>query len=499
MGKQRFVLAGSFLAFALLSGAVLGYSETIGPGAIPDMVKHALWGVLFVGFVGGPLILLGFKRIPTPFGILEIPVDTAEASRPARPKELAPELERERRSYSSTKEHRLPGYYAPAFQLLDEKLALTVTPCADPMTPMYRLDRNFRIMDWNLAFSMCFDRTMEGRRGRNVLEWTYFLDNYEEALNHGIAVFGEGKEAPRVDVEKLCYSSDRYGSIDGTKRAYQIPDDDGSCLGWLITIKPSFTSPETAALYRRDLFGALRKDLMWSEYALSYDKVLINSLIYPQLINTLIGRHNPGPGPIPEGVRVLDLGAGTGNIAYLLAERGANRLIVAMDNNPVMLGMLREKCAAFLREDAQGPGVIAIKQDISSLYGLDDDFFDYVLLNNVLYSLEPEAVKSCLKEIHRVLKPGGEIRFSEPHKDCRLVKVLDQIGRDLKRTNRYAELEHEYRRVRLINEYALAPLLCRWSLGEMKTMLREEIGFAACTYATDAAYAGQSMLICARK
>lgn len=66
---------------------------------------------------------------------------------------------------------------------------------------MYMLDRNFRIIDWNLAFSMCFDRTMEGRRGRNVLEWTYFLDNYEEALNHGIAVFGEGKESPRIDIE----------------------------------------------------------------------------------------------------------------------------------------------------------------------------------------------------------------------------------------------------------------------------------------------------------
>jgi hypothetical protein len=57
----------------------------------------------------------------------------------------------------------------------------------------------------------------------------------------------------------------------------------------------------------------------------------------------------------------------------------------------VMLSMLRDKCAPFLREDAQGPGVIAIKQDISSLYGLDDGFFDYVVLNNVLYSLEPEG------------------------------------------------------------------------------------------------------------
>ena len=495
MNKRRLVLVAGFLVFALFLGALL----VVLPDAARDVLLPILGPIVVVTGLSGPLIALGARKIPTPWGALELPLDIEPTVLSTPPKELSPEVERERRNYLSGREHQLPGFFAPAFHLLDEKLAITVTPCADPMTPMYMLDRNFRIIDWNLAFSMCFDRTMEGRRGRNVLEWTYFLDNYEEALNHGIAVFGEGKESPRIDIEKLTYTSDRYGLINGTKRAYQIPDDDGSCLGWLTTIKPAFSSREMAGLYHGDLFGALRKDLMWSEYALSYDKVLVNSLIYPELINTLIGRHNPGPGAIPGGVRVLDLGAGTGNTTNLLAEREAQRLVVAIDNNPVMLSMLRDKCAPFLREDAEGPGVIAIKQDISSLYGLDDGFFDYVVLNNVLYSLEPEAVKPCLKEVLRVLKPGGEFRLSEPHKDCKVFKVLDQIGRDLKRTNRYAELEKEYRKVRQINEYSLAPLLRRWSLSEMKTSLCREIGFAECTYATDDVYAGQSMLICARK
>ena len=106
-----------------------------------------------------------------------------------------------------------------------------------------------------------------------------------------------------------------------------------------------------------------------------------------------------------------------------------------------MLNVLRQKCEPFLREDTEGPGVIAIKQDVGSLYGLDDGFFDYVVLNNVLYSLEPEAAKACLKEAHRVLKPGGELRFSEPKKGNKLSKVLDQIGRDLKSNNRYTGLE----------------------------------------------------------
>jgi ubiquinone/menaquinone biosynthesis C-methylase UbiE len=254
-----------------------------------------------------------------------------------------------------------------------------------------------------------------------------------------------------------------------------------------------------ATLYQADMFSALRKDLIWSEYALCYDKVLNNSLIYPVLINTLLGHHNPGPAPIPEGTVVLDLGAGTGNLTCLLAERSAHRLVVSVDSNSVMLNVLRQKCEPFLREDAQGPGVIAIKQDISSLYGLNDGFFDYVVLNNVLYSLEADAAKACLEEVYRVLKPGGELRFSEPQRGNKLSKVLDQIGLDLKRNNRYREIEKAYLKVRQINEFSLAPMLHRWSLEEIQETLRREIGFTEITYATDDVYAGQSMLVCAQK
>ena len=435
---------------------------------VPPAVLPALWAV------GGSAMLSGLM---IPLGSKEVRIGTWGRSMSRTPTTRTSDRPRSFRAkwrYSAVimlhkRSSNCPG--VSDFQLLDEKLAFTGTPCADPMTPMYILDREFRIMDWNIAFSLCFDRTLEGRRGRNVLEWTYFLDNYEDVVNHGIGVFGAGKERPRIDIEEIRYTSYRYGPITGTKRAYQIPGDDGECLCWLITIKPNFVRNEMATLHQADLFSALRKDLMWSEYALCYDKVLNNSLIYPALINTLIGHHNPGPAPIPEGTVVLDLGAGTGNLTCLLAERSAHRLVVSIDSNSVMLNVLRQKCEPFLREDAQGPGVIAIKQDVGSLYGLNDGFFDYVVLNNVLYSLEPEAAKACLKEAHRVLKPGGELRFSEPKKGNKLSKVLDQIGRDLKGNNRYTGLAKEYHKVRQINEFALAPLLHRWSLGEIQEIV----------------------------
>ena len=423
------------------------------------------------------------ESIPTK----EIPVDEKECKRKFA------------ETYIVENKTQLPGQFAPDFKVLEEKLALTVTPCADPMTPMYTLDKNFRVIDWNMAFNLCFDRTLEGRRGLSILEWTYFLDNYEDVLSHGIEVFAEGKTLPRIDIENIKYTSDHYGKIEGTKRAYQIPDDDGSCLGWLITINPTFIEPEKANSYQVDLFSALRKTLMWSEYALCYDKVLNHTLVYPELIQTLVGHHKPGPMPIASASVILDIGAGTGNTTFLLAQQSPQRLIVAIDNNPLMLNALRRKCQAYIRENAQGPGVIAIKQDVSSLFGLNDEFFDYVIINNVLYSLDTESAMSCLNEAWRVLKPGGEIRISEPQKSTQVSILLEQIRSDLKNNGRYAELEADYLKLQQINEFSLRPLLNRWTIGDMEKILAQLPDFSDVTYKSDRTYAGQSMMICASK
>jgi hypothetical protein len=199
------------------------------PGVeVPEAAARWLWAAGLLAIVWGVMIACGFKKVPLPWGAIDVPMmsttdvpDVDHRVVNAPPRELPREVEEQRRDYAARKEQELPGRFAPAFQLLNEKLAFTVTPCADPMTPMYILDREFRIMDWNIAFSLCFDRTLEGRRGRNVLEWTYFLDNYEEVVKHGIGVIRQGTEPPRIDIEEIRYTSYRYGPIKGTKRAYQ--------------------------------------------------------------------------------------------------------------------------------------------------------------------------------------------------------------------------------------------------------------------------------------
>lgn len=412
-------------------------------------------------------------------------------------KQLSSEEKQEKRRFSDTFTV-LPGASAPTFHLLEESLALRPTPCADPMMPMYLLDAHFRIIDWNDAFTLAFERTMEGRRGENVLEWVYFLDNYEQVLRHGAETFGDPEHLPRIDVETIEYTGSRYGKLIGKKRAYPIPDDNGECMGWLVTVEPHFEEKEQKSLFYTDLLTRLKQALVWSEYALSYDLVLNNTRVYPELIHTLIGESTPDLEIPPINARILDLGAGTGNITKRLADTGTERLIVALDNNPMMLNILRSKCHKYLRHDPGGPGIIATRQDITSLFGLKENYFDYAFLNNVLYSIDEKLVGDMLHDVHRVLKPGGEIRISGPKKDANLEVLFQRMEDDLKANGKLEELQDQFHHVMGINFRYLQPMLHKWDVEDIKQLLNHA-GFSTITYTNDKAYAGQSRIVCARK
>jgi ubiquinone/menaquinone biosynthesis C-methylase UbiE len=161
-----------------------------------------------------------------------------------------------------------------------------------------------------------------------------------------------------------------------------------------------------------------------------------------------------------------------------------------------MLNLLRSKCAPYLRKDDQGSGVIAIKQHITSLFGFPDNSIDNVIMNNVLYSVSDPS--SCLNEVHRVLRQGGELRISGPKKDTKLDVLFNRINDDLKKSPEFANLRNHYDRVKRINELYLMPKFFRWTVQDVKQML-SEAGFSDIYYSDDKAYAGQAMVVCARK
>ena len=486
----------------MVSLYLLGMTE-VDPGTIKIIAIIGSLGILI-----GAFIALGWlpKSIKAPGGIEVGFADDvgiyAESyyqeaitlDRPQAEKTLDAAIEEERRAYAARQD--VPGRDAPEFDTLQDKLAFKIIPVSDRMAPMYLLDPHFRVVDWNNAFSLAFDWTLEGRRGKSVLEWVYYLDNYKEVLDHGVEAFKDPANFPNIDIETITYTSMRYGTFDATKRAYKIPADNGrDVLGWLIILELLFRDRHEKIKFQGDLVRLDGIDNMWTEYSITYDRVLLNTNVYHELLDEMIGGRGNFPA-IPDNARVLDLGAGTGNITERLANMNKGFTIVALDNNSAMLELLKSKCITHLVDDDQQPGVVVRKQDITSLFGLRDGYFDCAILNNVLYSLSDP--KSCLAEVRRVLRKGGEIRISGPKRDTDLDLLFDRIKADIVDKRLFDKLKSEYEHVRKINNLRLKPFLFKWTNEEVEDLLMQA-GFSEVTYSTDCAYAGQAMIVGARK
>ena len=106
-------------------------------------------------------------------------------------------------------------------------------------------------------------------------------------------------------------------------------------------------------------------------------------------------------GHLKPEMTVLELGCGTGYFTRELARSGAD--IVAIDVSPELLEIARTNCSA--------PNV---RYEIQNAYALtySNATFDSVVGSSVLHHLE---IEEAVREIYRVLKPGGTIHFTEPN------------------------------------------------------------------------------------
>ena len=108
--------------------------------------------------------------------------------------------------------------------------------------------------------------------------------------------------------------------------------------------------------------------------------------------------------------RVLELGCGSGILLKELKAR--SRFVVGFDVSPDMMQMARPLGAPLVT----GNGSVLPFRDAS---------FDLVSCRGVLHHL-PD-VPAALREIHRVLRPGGELILSEPSNDWWLVRFAREL------------------------------------------------------------------------
>jgi ubiquinone/menaquinone biosynthesis C-methylase UbiE len=111
-------------------------------------------------------------------------------------------------------------------------------------------------------------------------------------------------------------------------------------------------------------------------------------------------------GRLTEAVTVVEIGSGAGFDAVLAARQvGPTGHVIGIDMTPEMLAKARANA------DALGLTNIEFRDGFAEALPVEDASADVVISNGVI-NLSPEK-DVVLREIARVLKPGGRLQFAD--------------------------------------------------------------------------------------
>ena len=127
------------------------------------------------------------------------------------------------------------------------------------------------------------------------------------------------------------------------------------------------------------------------------------------------------------GQRVLEIGCGTGNLSLLVKRRHPEVEVVALDPDPKALAR-----AAAKAERRRLP--LRLDRGFADALDYQDQHFDSVLSALMLHHLEPEQQLAALRQVRRVLRPGGSLHLvdfggTEDPSDGFLVRRAHRHGR----------------------------------------------------------------------
>src|SRR5262245_46198308 len=194
--------------------------------------------------------------------------------------------------------------------------------------PALTLDAEGRVLDYNLALDVLAGDELNGRR--------YFpLDGLVQRLAPRVTQGSLFPGANGSALAKCTLNADGLGSVHLTAAETMCHDPATSkAIGRIVSWEVIPANGED--WFHKKYRERLDHQLTWDTYAASYDRVLNLMPYYREVVE----RHRAAlaatvPGPI------VDLGAGTGNLAEALMSTG--RQVTVVDNSRAMVDKLRSK------------------------------------------------------------------------------------------------------------------------------------------------------------
>ncbi len=195
----------------------------------------------------------------------------------------------------------------------------------------------------------------------------------------------------------------------------------------------------------------LTNQIVWSDIATAYEKAVVRTSFYDELMKKLAGQ-------LKGCKKILDLGCGVGYLINELMREDPERKITGVDANEYMLEIAREKVI----ESRFQKNVTLVHGDAVTFEYHEK--YDAVVSSNLLFNLKTPY--AFLDNAFHNLKPGGRFVLTSARNNPDLGLAIRSMKEEFKADGRFDELE----------KYAnVAEEVNSRFLGEMKTFDNDEI------------------------